>query len=277
MKHQLLSSHVKDEKMSRPLLYSVLGHVALLGILLLVGVLLPQGVIIDLGSGPGGGSGDAVIPVQLATELEDGGFGTVKPTLTPTPKSVPPEPEKKPTPPPEPPKSDEFVEKPQPEKKEEKRPQLPEDRPPVNPPEPPEAKPGDIVRQPDPGTGGAGTMSPGRGGGLGSGVGVEVGEGRNTGPGISSFYVRLVEQRVGSNWLRTSLGDLGRPVQTVILFTVDRSGRIGDIEMERSSGIRTVDVAAERAVRASDPLPPLPVEFRGRSIRFRSEFNYPPR
>ncbi|HSR53321.1 MAG TPA: energy transducer TonB [Acidobacteriota bacterium] len=278
MKHQLLSSHVQDEKLGRSMLFSLLGHGLLLIVLLAAGYLLPQGLIIDLRSDQGGGQGDRIIPVQLATELEDGGFGTVRPTLAPTPRSVPPEPEEKPeTPTPKPVEREEFVEKTPPKKPQEKRPQLPEDRPPINPPEPPKPEPGDIVREPDPGTGGSGSVGGGSGGGMGSGVGLEVGQGHGGGQGISSYYVRLVEQRVGSNWLKTSLGELGRPVETVILFTVERNGRISDIEMVRDSGIRTVDVAAERAVRASNPLPPLPAEFRGRSVRFRSVFRYPPR
>ena len=42
------------------------------------------------------------------------------------------------------------------------------------------------------------------------------------------------------------------------------------------SGLRSVDLAAQRAVAASDPFPPLPREFRNRRIRFIANFVYPP-
>lgn len=275
MGRQLLTSHVKDEGTGRSFLYSSAAHLLLFLLILGGAYLLPQGTLIEIGTGAGGGHGESVIPVRLSDSLQSGGFGTVKPTLKPSPKAAPP-PQEKPKPnPPAQPDPNTFVEKkkaPPP-----KRPQLPEDRPLRNPPKPPEAQPGDVVRTPDPGSGGRASPAAGGGGGQGTGVGVEMGSGRGLEGEIDSAYVRLVEQRVGSNWLRTSLGELGRPVQSIITFEVARNGRIRNIRLEKTSGIRSVDLAAERAVLASDPLPPLPLEFRGSQVRFRAEFNYPPR
>lgn len=273
MGRQLLTSHVKDEGTGRSVLYSAAWHLLLFVLIAGGAYLLPQGALIDIGTGPGGGRGDRVIPVRLSGSLESEGFGTVKPTLTPSPKAAPPRAEEKK--PPQQPDPNTFLERKKPAPP--KRPQLPEDRPPRDPPKPPEARPGDVVRNPDPGSGGRASPASGAGGGQGAGVGVEMGPGRGLEGGIDSAYVRLVEQRVGSNWLRTSLGELGRPVQSIITFEVARNGQILNIRLERTSGIRSVDLAAERAVKASDPLPPLPLEFRGRQVRFRAEFNYPPR
>ncbi len=94
---------------------------------------------------------------------------------------------------------------------------------------------------------------------------------------MDSWYVRQVEQRVGQNWLRTSLGQLAKPVQTVISFEIQSNGNIENINIEQNSGIRSVDLAAERAVRASGPLPPLPIDFRQRRVKFVAHFEYPPK
>lgn len=94
---------------------------------------------------------------------------------------------------------------------------------------------------------------------------------------MDSWYVRQVEQRVGQNWLKTSLGQLSRTVHTVISFEISSNGSIENIQIEQKSGIRSVDLAAERAVRASGPLPPLPFEFRQRRVKFVAHFEYPPR
>lgn len=274
MQSQITTSHVQEKGEGRSFLVSVLAHGLLVALIALAGHFFPVGQILDIGSGPGGGEGRTFIKVGITSELQGGGLGTVKPMLTPRPTAAPPPPkkiEKEPDPPQPDPRT--FVEKKPPPKK------TAADRPPTPPPpqKPVETRPGDIVQNPDPGAGDRGRASPGVGGGLGSGVGIELGSGRNVPGRIDSYYVRLVEQRVGENWLQTSLGELSRPVQTIVTFEVRRDGVISNIRIVKPSGIRSVDVAAERAVVASHPLPPMPVEFRGRTVRFRAEFNYPPK
>ena len=101
--------------------------------------------------------------------------------------------------------------------------------------------------------------------------------GTGTGEGVmDSWYVRQVEQRSGRNWLKTSLGQLANPVRTVISFEIRADGRIDNIQIEHRSGIGSIDLAAERAVRASDPLSPLPYELRNRTVKFTAYFEYPP-
>lgn len=271
----ILTSHVREAPSWRPFLISAFGHAAVVLAVLALGYLLPRSIPIQIGAGPGGGSGEDFIPVRLAEASELGGLGTVKPMLTPQPAAAPPPKTQieKPKPEPTPQKEEVFLEKP----KEVEKPPARDARRQPPPPKPPEPKPGDIERPPDPGPGGRGRPVPGAGTGFGPSVGQEVGSGTGQEGAIDSAYVRIVEQRVGQNWLATSLGTLPRQVRTVISFTVARGGAIGDIRLVESSGSRTVDLAAERAVVASNPLPPLPLEFRGHSVRFRAEFEYPPK
>ena len=79
--------------------------------------------------------------------------------------------------------------------------------------------------------------------------------GSGTGEGVmDSWYARQVEQRIGQNWLKTSLGRLSRPVQTVISFEIRANGTIENVKIQKDSGLGTVDLAARRAVMASSPL-----------------------
>jgi colicin import membrane protein len=141
----------------------------------------------------------------------------------------------------------------------------------------PTEKKGLIPREPDPGKGGPSSGSGGSGGGFGSGQGVSIGSGTGEQDGIDSWYIRQVEQRVGQNWLQTSLGNLSRRVETVATFVVRSNGQIENIQLQQRSGISSVDRAVMRAIQASNPLPPLPYEFRGGSVRFQAVFEYPPR
>jgi TonB family protein len=63
----------------------------------------------------------------------------------------------------------------------------------------------------------------------------------------------------------------------IIYFKVLRSGTILESEIEKSSGIDSYDRACLRAVRSSNPLPPLPEDFRDDIIGIHLEFPYEPR
>ncbi|MGH9339287.1 MAG: energy transducer TonB [Acidobacteriota bacterium] len=291
MPREILTSHVSKENLRGSLLFSLLGHVLLLAFFFFALELLPEGEPIVLGTGAGGGQGEDVLTVGLTAELS-AGAGMYKPSLTPQPKVVPPPPPEKeePAPPPEPDKTVFLEESKQLRPKEvEKKPEKTEANTPLEKPksQPPqissrsEEKPaeparGQIPTRPEPGAGGPGGRAAGSGGGFGPGSGVQLGSG--TGEGIfDSWYARQVERRIGENWLKGLMGELKRTVQTVISFEIRPDGRIEGIQIEKSSGIGSVDRAAQRAVEASNPLPPLPYEFRNRRVKFIAHFQYPPR
>ncbi len=259
------------------MLWSVGVHGGLLLFFTFGAILLPRGEVLQLGLGPGGGQGD-FMSVGLAAEI-GGGAGMYKAPITPRPEAAPPQEntrrQKVTEPEPEP-------EAPVFEKQSAKAPPKPAAR--KTPPttqrlhrneQAETARPGQIPRKSEPGKGPAGGGG-GSGGGFGGGQGVSIGSGTGEG-NVNSWYIRQVEQRVGQNWLQTSLGDPSAQVQTVASFVVTSSGRITDIEIEKESGIRSIDLAVMRAIQASNPFPPLPGEFRGKSVRFQAVFVYPPK
>jgi TonB family protein len=268
MTRPILSPYVREGSYGRTFAVSVLAHGLLVLLLALGAELLPAGAAVTFGSGAGGGRGGDYVTVGLTAELS-GGAGMYMPAITPRPPAV--------SPPPRPtqPEAAKAAAQKDPNVFLESRGKSAKDRSKQvkNAPAP---LPGQIPSRPEPGAGGPGGGSPGGGGGLGGGFGVKIGSGAGEGV-IDSWYVRQVEQRIGGNWLKTSLGQLDRPVESVVSFEVEQSGAIANIRVEEKSGILSVDLAAERAVRASNPLPPLPYELRGRRFRFAAHFDYPPR
>ncbi|MEE2840285.1 MAG: energy transducer TonB [Acidobacteriota bacterium] len=258
MAKQVLSSHVREEGYTLSYVASVVSHVSLFLIFALAVEFLPAGNPVAIGTGTGGGQGNDFVTVGLFAEA-DGGTGMYKPAIVSRPEAVPPSPVEEPASI----SKETFAQR-----------GTPKRTPP--PSQPPTPSPGAIPQEPEPGSGGASGANPGSGGGFGGGQGVTIGSGTGQGA-MDSWYVRQVEQRVGQNWLKTSLGQLERPVQTVISFEINRNGNIESIQIEQRSGIRSVDLAAERAIQASGPLPPLPFEFRQQKVKFVAHFEYPPK
>ncbi len=67
-----------------------------------------------------------------------------------------------------------------------------------------------------------------------------------------------------------------QPVKCTIYFQVISSGRILKVEIEESSGIPAYDRACVRAVRNSEPLPPLPPDFADEILGIHLVFPYEP-
>jgi TonB family protein len=75
-----------------------------------------------------------------------------------------------------------------------------------------------------------------------------------------TMYVDRMTTKIGSSWFRPQVtGEL----ITVVYFVIERNGTLRDVRVERSSGNRTFDRAAYRAVLESSPLPPLPMQYSG--------------
>jgi protein TonB len=88
-----------------------------------------------------------------------------------------------------------------------------------------------------------------------------------------SWYARAVETRISSNWIRPPEGIR---VDAIFSFFIASNGSIYEIKKEKSSGNDALDLTAERAIRASNPLAPPPPEMRGRPVQFVAHFLHPP-
>jgi colicin import membrane protein len=85
-----------------------------------------------------------------------------------------------------------------------------------------------------------------------------------------SLYYEAVWERIRSNWALPSLESRG--LKAVVALRIARDGAIERIELENGSGDERFDRSALSAVRAANPLPPLPGDYLGRwhevGIRF---------
>ncbi len=100
-------------------------------------------------------------------------------------------------------------------------------------------------------------------GGTGTGSGAAAGSAFSSQIGLSNFpyiyYLQIIINKVSGNWF-TSLVDPGISgnFQATVHFKIQKNGQISDLKIEESSGIRSLDMSALRAVQTSAPFPPLP-------------------
>ena len=72
------------------------------------------------------------------------------------------------------------------------------------------------------------------------------------------YYVTQFLNRLSANWYKPPAPG---GTSCVVRFTITKSGRITDVEIQTPSPYPAFDRAALRAVLSSNPLPPLPFEF----------------
>ncbi|MQY60971.1 TonB family protein [bacterium] len=115
----------------------------------------------------------------------------------------------------------------------------------------------------------------GKGTGSGSGIrlGSGLGRGSDTGSAFSSqiglsnfpftYYLQIIIDRVSNNWF-TSLVDPGilGSFQATVHFKIYKNGQISELKIEESSGIKSLDLSAFRAIQTSAPFPPLPGAYK---------------
>jgi len=77
------------------------------------------------------------------------------------------------------------------------------------------------------------------------------------------YYVDQMLALISRNWIRPPVGG---GIEAWIHYRIERDGRIVEVEILRSSGINSFDLAALRAVQSSSPLPPLPRAYREESL-----------
>lgn len=89
--------------------------------------------------------------------------------------------------------------------------------------------------------------------------GVEVaspGTGAGGGTALAQ-YLTLVDWKIQGNWVPVASAKEPEAV-VIIRFRVLRSGQVKELALEQSSGDASMDNAAMRAIRQSQPLPPFP-------------------
>ena len=89
-------------------------------------------------------------------------------------------------------------------------------------------------------------------------------------------YLLQVLQAVRTNWFAVypEAARLGSRGRVVLEFSVTKTGGVLKVVFAGQSGSRPLDQAAVAAISASNPLPPLPKDFKGDSIVLQMSFMY---
>lgn len=127
---------------------------------------------------------------------------------------------------------------------------------------------------------GKGTNTKGSGGGSGGGTGTGTGPGSGAGIKVDdedfrfAYYLEAIRERIGYNWAPPTV--VASPAGTVatVYFKIARDGQVSDEKIEKTSNQEIFDRAALRAVKLSDPLPPLPAGFKGKWLGVHFEFQH---
>lgn len=110
--------------------------------------------------------------------------------------------------------------------------------------------------------------------GVGFGLSTGGGSGSGSRLDVEDFccpdYILLMVDRIRSNW-RSQVDATGT---TVVMFTIQRDGRIVNVATERSSGYGVLDNNATRAVALTARLPELPSAFPSPTLGVHLTFEY---
>jgi TonB family protein len=101
------------------------------------------------------------------------------------------------------------------------------------------------------------------------------------GPGGGDFagrfpsYVDAVRNRISSNWLQSTVDPTVRwAPRASFSFQVMKDGTVTNVQMLQSSGNRTVDNSALRAILSSSPMSALPSNYPGNSVTVEFWFDF---
>jgi len=102
-----------------------------------------------------------------------------------------------------------------------------------------------------------------------------------SGPGGGDFsgrfpsYVDAVRNRISSNWLQSTVDPTVRwAPRANFSFQVMRDGTVTNVQMLQSSGNRSVDNSALRAILSSSPMSALPSNYAGSSVTVEFWFDF---
>ena len=89
------------------------------------------------------------------------------------------------------------------------------------------------------------------------------------------WYVQAITRRISQNWLQSLVDtQIQRAPRVYLNFEIARDGTIGNDEVKQASGIPSLDRSAQRAINASNPLPPLPADYSGQRVTVNFYFDY---
>jgi periplasmic protein TonB len=90
------------------------------------------------------------------------------------------------------------------------------------------------------------------------------------------WYIESVKRAISQNWIQTSIDPsvrAARRAHSVAAFRINRDGTIKNIRLDTSSGNRSMDDSATRALLSIDKLPALPADYSGSYVDVTFDFD----
>jgi periplasmic protein TonB len=90
------------------------------------------------------------------------------------------------------------------------------------------------------------------------------------------WYIEAVRRAVNQNWMQNTIDPAvraARRAKTTLTFTINRDGTIKNIRVSESSGNRSMDDSAQRALLSIDHFPTLPSDYSGRYVDVTFDFD----
>jgi periplasmic protein TonB len=90
------------------------------------------------------------------------------------------------------------------------------------------------------------------------------------------WYIEAVRRAVNQNWLQNTIDPgirAARHAKTTLTFTINRDGTVKNIRISESSGNRSMDDSASRALLSIEHFPPLPADYSGRYVDVTFDFD----
>lgn len=89
------------------------------------------------------------------------------------------------------------------------------------------------------------------------------------------WYVDTIRRKVSENWLKYQVDPSVSDARRVyITFDINRAGVPGNVAIEQSSGVPSLDISAERALQRIDTFGPLPSGYSGSKVSVEFWFDY---
>lgn len=85
-------------------------------------------------------------------------------------------------------------------------------------------------------------------------------------------YMKELQSEIKKNWTPPQGQDSSKRV--VLLFSISKEGRLLNVKVKNSSGIKEIDDSAVKAVELTAPFKALPPEFNGRKVDIEFTFDY---
>lgn len=90
------------------------------------------------------------------------------------------------------------------------------------------------------------------------------------------WYIESVRRLINQNWLQSTIDPAVRAQRTahcVVTFTIQRDGKVTNIQISQSSGNLSMDNSAKRALLSVDRMQPLPGDYSGSYVNVTFDFD----